>query len=110
MDIEGDELYALKSVPFDELHFKIMTVETNHPINRSVENKAFMESQGYQYVKNIAVDMVFVERHVNRLLCLNGRICPVIWRELSLKVICEKVKFSNCDFCISFRDCSRTYL
>ena len=28
--------------------------------NRSVENKAFMESQGYQYVKNIAVDMVFV--------------------------------------------------
>ena len=50
LDIEGDELYALKTVPFDELHFKIMTVETNHPVNRSVENKAFMESQGCQYV------------------------------------------------------------
>ena len=60
LDIKGDELYALKTVPFDELHFKIMTVETNHPVNRSVDNKAFMESQGYQYVKNIAVDMVFV--------------------------------------------------
>ena len=29
--------------------------------------------------------------------------CPVK-RELSLKVICENVKFSNCDFCNSFRD------
>ena len=30
--------------------------------------------------------------------------------EISLKVICEKVKFSNCDFCNKFRDFECTYL
>ena len=31
-------------------------------------------------------------------------------REISLKVICEKVKFSNCDFCNNFRDYKWTYI
>ena len=31
-------------------------------------------------------------------------------REISLKVICEKVKFSNCDFCKYFRDNEWTYI
>ena len=31
-------------------------------------------------------------------------------RELSLKVICEKVKFSICEFCNNFRDYEWTYI
>ena len=62
LDIEGDELYALKTVPFDKVQFKLMTVEVNHPANRSVEFKAFMGGQGYQHVRNIAIDMVFVRK------------------------------------------------
>ena len=63
LDIEGDELYVLKAVPFDKLHFKLVTVEAGHPANRSVDIKAFMGSQGYQYVKNIHKDMVFVNEN-----------------------------------------------
>ena len=35
---------------------------------------------------------------------------PVLFRRVvSLKVICEQVKFSNCDFCKSFHDYKWTY-
>ena len=30
-------------------------------------------------------------------------------REICLKVICEKVKFSNCEFCNNFRDKSMVH-
>ena len=30
--------------------------------------------------------------------------------EISLKVICENVKFSNCDFCNNWRDYEWTYI
>ena len=62
LDIEGDELYVLKTVPFDKLHFKLMTVEVGHPANRSVEMKEFMRNQGYLYARKIIFDLVFVNK------------------------------------------------
>ena len=34
----------------------------------------------------------------------------LVRREISLKVICEKVIFSKCDFCNSFRGYEWTYM
>ena len=62
LDIEGDELYVLKTVPFDKLHFNLMTVEAGHPANRSIDIKAFMGRQGYQFVKDIEWDMIFASK------------------------------------------------
>ena len=33
-----------------------------------------------------------------------------LMRKISLKVTCEKVKFSNCDFCNNFRDYEWSYI
>ena len=34
----------------------------------------------------------------------------LLWREISLKVICEKVKFLNCEFCNNLRLYEWTYI
>ena len=62
LDIEGDELHVLKTIPFDKLHIKAMTVEVVHPRNRRAEVRAYMESQGHQYVKSLFQDLVFVRK------------------------------------------------
>ena len=60
LDIEGDELQVLKTIPFDKLNIKIMTVEVHHPSNRSAKVRAYMESQGHLLSGAIAIDFVFV--------------------------------------------------
>ena len=60
LDIEGDELQVLKTIPFDDLNIKVMTVEVNHPRSRRAEVRAYMESRGHQYVMKIHIDLVFV--------------------------------------------------
>ena len=62
LDIEGDELHVLKTIPFDKLRIEVMTVEVNHPQNRRADVRAYMESQGHHNVRNIFLDLVFVRR------------------------------------------------
>ena len=44
------------------------------------------------------------------LAMINYKENVLLSREISLKVICEKVKFSNCDFCNNCRDLEWTYI
>ena len=72
LDIEGDELQVLKTIPFDDLNIKVMTVEVNHPRSRRAEVRAYMESRGHQYVMKIRIDLVFVRNGTENELTLQS--------------------------------------
>ena len=49
----------------------------------------------------------FIKIGVQRLKRKGGDV--LLRHEISLKVICEKVKFSDCEFCNNFRDKSMVH-
>ena len=62
LDIEGDELYVLKTVPFDKVDIKSMTVECEHHLTEGRELQSYLDSQGYQNVSMLTIDMAFVKK------------------------------------------------
>ena len=62
LDIEGDELKVLKTVPFETVEFKIMTVECNHQKTQGQELRLYLDSKGYQKVAMRTIDMVFMKK------------------------------------------------
>jgi FkbM family methyltransferase len=61
LDTEGSELTILKSFPFDEYSFRIITVEHNHfPVREEI--KDFLEFKGYQRIKELEVDDCYMQR------------------------------------------------
>jgi FkbM family methyltransferase len=64
LDTEGSELAILKSFPFDEYCFRVLTVEHNRlPVREGI--RAFLESRGYRRIKAIEIDDCYVSvRHV----------------------------------------------
>ena len=72
LDIEGDELQVLKTIPFNDINIKVMTVEVNHPKSKRAEVRAYMESQGHQYVKKIRIDLVFVRNSTKNEITLQS--------------------------------------
>ena len=63
LDVEGSELQVLKTIPFDRVDIKVLTVEFVH----SAGGKKFMSQKGYLSVTEVlhpaglANDIVFVK-------------------------------------------------
>ena len=60
LDIEGDEPKVLKTIPFEKVDFKIMTVECNP--ERCQEIRLYLDNKGYQNVTMLHIDMVFMKK------------------------------------------------
>jgi FkbM family methyltransferase len=55
LDTEGSELAILKSFPFDEYSFRVLTVEHNRlPVRQEI--RQFLEGRGYQLIKEMGID------------------------------------------------------
>ncbi len=69
LDVEGAGIMVLKTIPFDKLNIRVLTVEFTHGSNGKDEILSFMEAQGYKTVmsvvhpKKIANDLVFVSKN-----------------------------------------------
>lgn len=55
LDTEGSELAILKSFPFDEYRFRVLTVEHNRSAARE-EIRRFLEGHGYARVRSLGID------------------------------------------------------
>lgn len=61
LDTEGSELTILKSFPFGEYSFRVLTVEHNWlPVRDAI--KDFLETRGYERIKALEVDDCYVKR------------------------------------------------
>ncbi len=59
LDTEGSELAILRSFPFDEYRFRVLTVEHNHePVREAIH--AFLASHGYVRVRELGIDDGYV--------------------------------------------------
>jgi methyltransferase FkbM-like protein len=60
LDTEGSELAILKSFPFDEYSFRVLTVEHNWlPVRDQI--REFLESHGYHRIKVLEIDDCYVK-------------------------------------------------
>ena len=59
LDIEGDELKVLKTVPFEKVDITVMIVDFFHQITKGAELITFLKGKGYQKVLNSYMDMIF---------------------------------------------------
>ena len=68
LDVEGPELQVLKTIPFDKVDIKVLTVEFLHTKKGKVQLQQFMLSKGYSSVMEILhpggfpADIVFVKQ------------------------------------------------
>lgn len=61
LDTEGSELAILKSFPFDEYSFRVLTVEHNWlPVREEIH--AFLTSRGYVRVRTLQIDDCYMPR------------------------------------------------
>lgn len=59
LDTEGSELTLLKSFPFDEFRFRVLTVEHNNgPLRRPI--RRFLEDRGYVWARDMGIDDGYV--------------------------------------------------
>ncbi|XP_060086057.1 uncharacterized protein LOC132565433 [Ylistrum balloti] len=70
LDVEGDELSVLKTIPFDKVNIKMLTVEYVHDTGRFSELQAFMEKNGYETLLRMQRD--------------NGSVNDIIFRKKGL--------------------------
>ena len=52
LDIEGDELTVLKTIPFNKVNIAVLSVEYAHAEDK-MELKQYMKSQGYEVHEEI---------------------------------------------------------
>jgi hypothetical protein len=59
LDTEGSEFAILKSFPFDEYSFRVLTVEANRlPVRDQI--RKFLEARGYRRMKTLEIDDCYV--------------------------------------------------
>ena len=62
LDVEGAEIPILKTIPFDKVTIKTMTIEFNGEESVANEMKSIMTKNGYKMVKVLGgQDLVFVK-------------------------------------------------
>lgn len=76
LDTEGSELALLKSFPFDEFRFRVLTVEHNETPARALIRE-FLESRGYTMVRALGIDDGYV---------CNSELRASSWRSAALRV------------------------
>jgi methyltransferase FkbM-like protein len=60
LDTEGSEFAILKSFPFDEYSFRVLTVEHNWlPVREQIRD--FLEKRGYQRLSALEIDDCYVK-------------------------------------------------
>ncbi len=70
LDTEGSELTLLRSFPFDEYAFRVLTVEHNRfPVKTQI--RSFLESRGYEFVKDLGIDDCY--RHATLMPSMHWR-------------------------------------
>jgi FkbM family methyltransferase len=72
LDTEGSELAILRSFPFEEYSFRVLTVEHNGlPVREEI--RAFLETQGYWRIAQMGIDDCYVHRdHLLSIGCSCG--------------------------------------
>ena len=74
LDVEGDELNVLKTIPFDKISIDMLSVEYLHGGDVQSELQTFMEHKGYQTVLKMqrddggVNDFIFKKKTQNMLL------------------------------------------
>lgn len=72
LDVEGEELNVLHTVPFDKVDIEMMTVEFKHVTDGEFSLKQFVEQKGYSSIlkvshyNNLANDIIFRKRREER--------------------------------------------
>jgi Methyltransferase FkbM domain len=76
LDTEGSELRLLRSFPFDEYSFRVLTVEHNRfPVRDEI--RRFLESRGYLFAASLGIDDGYV---------LNEGRGPSLWRSRAFRM------------------------
>ena len=71
LDVEGDELKILKTIPFDKINIKMLTVEYLHSPGGEKSLQTFMDKKGYEVVANIRKgfsvgDLIFMKKGLQK--------------------------------------------
>ena len=61
LDIEGDELLVLKTIPFEKIDFRILLVECKQP-QLLREIILYLDSKGYQNTTRTKNDVIFIKK------------------------------------------------
>ena len=62
LDVEGDELYILKTIPFEKVDIKMLNVEYCHQLTNGEELVSFLRSKGYENITTIQRDIIFKKK------------------------------------------------
>ncbi|XP_052804816.1 uncharacterized protein LOC128234562 isoform X2 [Mya arenaria] len=71
LDVEGDELRVLQTIPYDKVDIKMMTVEYIHETGKGTDLKSFVESKGYESMLQVmrwdggVNDIIFRKKGLN---------------------------------------------
>ncbi|XP_042858426.1 protein Star-like [Penaeus japonicus] len=71
LDIEGDELKVLKTIPWDKMEVRLMEVEVNHVPEGKDAVRAFMESVGYTFLREWHINYIFAKNDIAKKLDLS---------------------------------------
>jgi hypothetical protein len=66
LDTEGSEVSILKSFPFDEYSFRVLTVEHNWLPARA-EIQSLLEARGYRRIKTLEIDDCYILRELGSM-------------------------------------------
>ncbi|KAK7065729.1 hypothetical protein SK128_020167, partial [Halocaridina rubra] len=64
LDIEGDELKVLKTIPWDKVQIGLIEVEVQHVHEGRKAVRHYMESVGFTFVQDINLDSIFISKKV----------------------------------------------
>ncbi|KAK7082036.1 hypothetical protein SK128_010803 [Halocaridina rubra] len=62
LDIEGDELKVLKTIPWDKVQIGLIEVEVQHVHEGRKDVRHYMESVGFTFVQDINLDSIFISK------------------------------------------------
>ena len=66
LDIEGAELDVLRSIDFDEIDIKVISIEINHIgtiwDGTHTELKYLLSRNGYEFYKIVEIDEIYVKK------------------------------------------------
>ena len=61
LDIEGDELRVLQTIPYKLVDFKVLTVECHNQKRNGPVLTSYLKTKGYKNVMNINIDILFAK-------------------------------------------------
>ena len=62
LDIEGDELFVLQTIPFEKVGIWTISVEYSHVPGGEERVESYLIGKGYRTLKKISLDWVFIKK------------------------------------------------